>query len=288
MPPLDLISRIHSARPIPEAQERVARYLELHYGEIPFHSAHRLAEDAGVSKATVIRFVQRLGYASLDDLRDDVRAALYARTDSPAARYGVLRNTRDVADILDEFRRHEQRNVRRTLERLDAQRVRALCTDLIRARAVWVFGQRFSYGIAFNLALLLAQVLPRVAAIGAEGGTLADTAAGMEPEDHLVIVAHRRVGADKARLAAYARARGIRYSLLTDMTSDTDGLLAGAEHVLASVTEAYGVFNSYAPTYAVVQAIASVLELLAPGAPARLTDAEVALRSFRAFASEGR
>jgi len=288
VPLLDLVDRIHSARPLPDAQERVARHLEVHYEELPFESAHRLAQAAGVSKATVIRLVQHLGYAGLDDLRDVVREALYSRSDSPAARYEALTNTRDVGHILEEFRRHEQRNLRRTLERLEPDRVHALCSDLIRARCVWVFGQRFSYGIAFNLALLLAQVLPQVENVAAEGGTLADRAAAMTREDHLLIVAHRRVGADKARLAAYARARDIPYTLITDMTSDAEGLLAGARHVLTSCTDAYGVFNSYAPTYGIVQAIASVLELLAPGAPGRLTEAEIALRSFRAFASEGR
>ncbi len=287
MPPLDLVHRIHRVRPIPQAQERVASYLELHFEDLPFCSANRIAREAHVSKATVIRFVQKLGYLALDDLRDEVRAALYSRPDSPVARYETLRSTRDVAGILREFSSHEQRNVRRSLDALEPARVRALCTDLIRARTVWVFGQRFSHGIAFNLALLLAQVLPRVEAIAASGGTLADSAAAMGREDHLVIVAHRRVGADKARLAAYARARAIPYSVLTDLTADADGLLGGASHVLTSTTDAYGVFNSYASSYAIVQALASVLELLAPSAPTRLTEAEIALRTFRAFAGEG-
>lgn len=287
MPSLDLVNRIQAQRPLPAAQERVARYLELQYRDVPFRTASRIAKESGASKATVVRFVQRLGYQSFDALRDSLRISLYARGDSPAARHRATRGLRQAKDILAHFGEHELANIEATLDRLDPTRVEALCADLLACRTVWVFGQRLSYGIAFNLGLLLSQVLPRVVTVTGEGGTLADSLMSLAPDDHILIVAHHRVGADKLRLAAYARDRGVPYSVLGDVKNTPDGLVAGARHALQSVTSPYGVFNSYASTYVAIQAIASVVGALAPSAPVRLTDAEVALRAFHAFDLEG-
>ncbi|HKI58483.1 MAG TPA: MurR/RpiR family transcriptional regulator [Trueperaceae bacterium] len=288
MPPLDLVTRIRDARPLPTTQERVARYLEVSYAAVPFHTADQIALAAGASKATVVRFVRRLGYEGIHELRAQLRNALYGIGDSPASRFDRRQEGVDLRTQLNRLGRQEARNIKRTVDLLDVGELQGLCTDLIRADTVWVFGQRFSHGIAFNLGLLLSQLLPRVQTVSGEGGALPDRLGAMRADDHLIIVAHRRVGAVKIALSEYARDRGTPYSVLTDLQDDVGGLVANAAHALRSVTDTAGAFNSYAASLVLAHAIAAVLERAAPTAPSRLTQAEVALQRFGSFAGEGR
>lgn len=287
MPPLDLVARIRDARPLPNTQERVARYLEVSYAAVPFHTADQIAFAANASKATVVRFVKRLGYEGLYDLRAQLRSALYGTGDSPAARFDRRSDPADLRARVRSLGRQEARNIRRAIEQLDIGTLRALCSDLTRAETVWVVGHRFSHGIAFNLGLLLSQLLPRVHTVSGEGGSLPDRIGSMRANDHLIIVAHKRVGAIKIELAQYARDRGTPYSLITDLVDDVGGLLANATHVLRSVTDTTGAFNSYASSLVLSHVIATALEGTAPTAPSRLTEAEVALQRFGSFAREG-
>lgn len=287
MPPLDLVARIRDARPLPTTQERVARYLEVSYAAVPFHTADEIALAAGASKATVVRFVRRLGYQSLHELRAQLRDALYGTGDSPVTRLDRRQEAIDLRTLLTRLGRQETRNIQSTVESMDVAELRGLCWDLIRADTVWVFGQRFSHGIAFNLGLLLSQLLPRVQIVSGEGGVLPDRFGSMRPDDHLIILAHKRVGAVKIALAEYARDRGTPYSVLTDLEDDVGGLVRHATHTLRSVSGTVGAFNSYASTIVVAHAIAAVLERTAPTAPSRLTEAEVALQRFGSFAREG-
>lgn len=287
MQTLDLVTRIRDARPLPNTQERVARYLEVSYAAVPFRTADRIAHATGASKATVVRFIRRLGYGSLQDLRVQLRDALYGTGDSPATRLDRRSDRIDLRTQLSRLRRQEVRNISSTLDGLDAGELSGLCSDLVRADTVWVFGQRFSHGIAFNLGLLLSQLLPRVQTVSGEGGALPDRLGSMRADDHLIIVAHKRVGAVKLAVSEYARDRGTPYSVLTDLQQDVGGLLANAAHVLRSVTETVGAFNGYASSFVVAHVIAAVLERTAPSAPSRLTEAEVALQRFGSFAREG-
>jgi DNA-binding MurR/RpiR family transcriptional regulator len=262
--------------------------LEVSYAAVPFHTADQIALATGASKATVVRLVRRLGYEGLYDLRAQLRDALYDTGDSPVARFDRRQEGVGLRTLLNRLGRQEARNIRSTVEMLDVVELQRLCSDLIRADTVWVFGQRFSHGIAFNLGLLLSQLLPRVQTVSGEGGALPDRLGAMRASDHLIIVAHKRVGAVKIALAEYARNRGTPYSLVTDLQDDVGNLVANAAHTLSSVTGMEGAFNSYAPSLVLAQVIAAVLERTAPTAPSRLTEAEVALQRFGSFATEGR
>lgn len=286
MPSVQIIPKLQKSVDLPQALQQAASFLELHYYDVPFMTVEQIAEGSHTSKATVVRLLQRLGYESFAELRDELRADLYQG--SPAVRLHEVAShaSRDVSSILDNYKNQERRNLSLTLDAINPDVVAALCETLITAKHVWVYGQRFSYGFAFNLGLFLSQLLPNVTTVSGTGGTGADTFAHTTPADHVLIVAHKRIGAEKGMLVDYLTSRGVSFSVLTD--SPDHPKFKDAKHILRAFTDAVGVFNCYASTYLLIQAIASTLELTAPSASSRLTDAEIALQRFRSFQSAGR
>ena len=284
---ITIVERMRRAGPLKGARGRLAEFLEREYAQVPFQSLGEIAHASGVGKATVSRFVQRMGYGDFGELKDQLRDELYVRDVSPVARHARTRDTADVRAVLDEQRAACVGDVEATLAALDPAAVATLCTDLARAARVWVFGQRFSYGIAFNLALHLRQLLPDARIVDGSAGTVADGFSGVTSADHVVIVAHARIGRDKLPLTRYLADRGVPYSLLTDLPEGAGDVTSRARTVLRARTAGVGAFHDYAASLALVHALVAALELAAPTARSRLTDAELALTSFDVFAHAG-
>ena len=285
MSPIQLMLKLRELPKLPHALYRVASFFELHYEDVPFLTVEQIAEASHTSKASVVRLVQRLGYEQFGDLRDELRQELYRG--SPAVRLAEIASTstRDASEILDKYRTQEWRNLSRTLDTLEPDAVWQFCKTLVAASRVWVYGQRFSYGLAFNFGLFLSQLLPDVTTVSGSGGTSADAFAHSKPTDHVIIIAHKRIGAEKAKLANYLTSRNIPFSVITDVPDQPE--FKNATSVLQTFTEPVGVFNCYASTYLLLQAVASVLELVAPTASSTLATAEVALQRLNAFQQPG-
>lgn len=293
-----LARRLRDLGPLRGARARVAAFLSRDPARLAFLSLGEIAAEAHVGKATVSRFVQDLGYADFSEMRGELRRDLYGESVSPARRHAASESTRDDArmDAIDAARvaplleRHAERaraNVQATLAAVDADEVAALCCDLVAAHRVWVYGQRLSYGVAFNLALHLQQLLPDVRLVDGAGGTTPDEVSDVRATDHVLIVAHARAGSDKVALARYLGTHGVAFSLLTDLGDDAE-LVVGAQHVLRSSTRGSGSFNDYTSSVSLAQALVATLEATAPTARSRLVQVESTLHAFAAFAPEAK
>ena len=72
------------------AERKVARVLLAAYPSAGFETVARLAERAGVSGPTVLRFVQRLGYRGFPDFQEALRQDLDDRSASPLRIFQTL------------------------------------------------------------------------------------------------------------------------------------------------------------------------------------------------------
>jgi DNA-binding MurR/RpiR family transcriptional regulator len=278
---IKVVQNIHSLLAIPRTQKKVMAFFEFFYYDIPFFSVDDIASRSGVSKATVVRAIQRLGYTSFDELKNEVREALYSSPESPAQRSLKRPSSLTIEAIVNAHRERELENLQETYRQLDYRTLAGLCESLIAAERVWVYGQRFSYGLAFGLGLFLSQLLPAVFTVSGEAGTLADSLSSAQTSDHVVIIAHRRIGAEKAALINLLIRKKVPYSLITDLQDHP--ICEKATHIVHAVTTSVGAFNLYSSSYSIIQAIASILEICAPSAKRRLTETEIAFQHLGTF-----
>lgn len=273
------LHKLRTAEGLSAAQRGVAEFLEASFKDVPFLSTADIAERTGVSKATVVRAVQKLGFSGLDEVKEALRRALYEHAQSPAERALVAVQAEDATPerLLAALRTREVENVDRTLAGLDPAIVTALCGRLVSARRVWVCGFRHSHPAAQQLGFMLLQLLPDVMTVGMNEAA-ADVFSMATPQDYVLIVAHTRVARQKIRLRKYLEARGIPYSLITERV---DALPDNqAEFILLGRTEATGAFRSYTAFISIANVIARFLEVYSPMATARLSETEVALGRF--------
>ena len=99
----DLIDKIRSLKKLTPSEAKIAEYFSRNYAEIVFENVTSISEKTGVSKATVVRFISKLGYQKFSAFRSELRhSALQERKPLPT-RYTLKKKQLkdDGVDILE-------------------------------------------------------------------------------------------------------------------------------------------------------------------------------------------
>lgn len=241
------------------SERKVARALLAAYPGAGLTTVAELAEAAGVSPPTVIRFTARLGYDGFPQFQKALVHEINEGMGSPLAQYGEARRA-EGEGVLD----HALRTFTSTLQQSFADLstwdfhrvVRGLCDE---SRDVQIVGGRFSRLLGDYLASHLYLLRPRVELItGRELQRLsALTDAGASTLG--VVYDYRRYDEDVRQYAEEMKAQGGTVMLLTD--NWLSPIAKTADVVLTSRVEAPSPFDSLVPAMALTEAlIAAVTE----------------------------
>lgn len=208
------LSRVRKALPdLHPAERRLGEFVCDFPGELASYDAQELAGFANVSKATVSRFVRRLGYESYDEARRHARAEqrtgsrlFMAHAGDPDATEAWLAQNVEQGKL----------NLDRTFAAITQAELDDVARALLGARKVWVIGFRASHPFAAYLRWQLTQVVEDVIAIPAGGETLGEHLVSIRPEDCVVLFGLRRRVAVTGRILAHAGGAGAALLYVTD------------------------------------------------------------------------
>jgi DNA-binding MurR/RpiR family transcriptional regulator len=127
-------------------QRKVADLLARDPEAVAFGTTASIAELAGTSGPTVVRFAMRLGYSGFAELQEELRAEIAQRARTAVGR--MQHRPAQAADVAS-AREVDQRNLLATLDRLDRRTFNRL-VDLLSddRRSVWVLPSAQTVGIA--------------------------------------------------------------------------------------------------------------------------------------------
>lgn len=214
-PPLDpeisFLERVRRSLPdLHPAERRLGAFLVEFPGEIASYDAQELARLAKVSKATVSRFVRRLGYDNYEQARRMAREE--GRTGSRL----FLAHPDEQADDARPGVSEEIENLEDTFRQIDPAEIAQLAEALLGARKVWLVGFRISQSFATYLYWQLLKVLPDVVVVPRGGETMGEHVAAMRPGDCVIVFGlRRRIAGLDALLDAIA-GTGARLCYVTD------------------------------------------------------------------------
>ncbi len=257
------------------AERKVARVLLAAYPSAGFETVARLAERAGVSGPTVLRFVQRLGYRGFPDFQEALRQDLDDRSASPL-RIFQTQEPRDgeTASLRDRASAVSVRSVEQTFAQVSTHDLDR-CVDLISTApgSVLIAGGRYSGLLGRVLAQHLEQLRPRVRMLPDAPSARAALVDDMGRRDVLVLFDYRRYEEHTQLLARTARARHAAVVLFTDIWLSP--ISSDADVVLTSVTAAPSPFDALTPVLALVETVvAGCFDRLGDAAVDRMARAE--------------
>ncbi len=262
------LSRVRQRLPdCPPVERRLAEFVLDFPGDLASYTASELAKLAGVSNATVTRFIRRVGYEHFEAARLQVRAERSAG--SPL----YLASRRQSADTpFGSQLGRSQDNLQRTLARLTPEAVADMAAACLVARKVWVVGLRSSQSFATYFRWQLFQLKEAVQTLPTAGDTLGQYLASIQPADVVVVFALRRRPAVLHTLTQRLIGQGARVLCISDQQLPSHAGLAW--HVYCAC-EADTPLDDHTAVAAVCHLLLSaVLEQAGPAERARLSAIE--------------
>lgn len=194
-----------------------ARYLLDHPQEIPILSMRKIAANAGVQPATLVRLAQFLGFEGWQGLRELFVESIRGGPQPYAKRAKKLVRESGSSRMLTEMLDAQHRN----LDLTGANNAESMpqAADLLSAAPnVYVAGFRSCYPIAFTLHYVYRLFRPTVHLIRGDAGTLEMELRALTAKDAVVVVSFAPYSQESIRVADAAREAGCRVVALTDST----------------------------------------------------------------------
>ncbi len=213
----DIVTRLQSAELRKSKTDKlIAQYIERNLAELPFETAKSIATRLGISQMTVGRYLRRLGFDGLDEMK----TALRRGRSNPAwqVKGPVARLQQDIREgkLLAGLVQQQIDNLGVVYELMTQPEWQQTIDALISASEVYVAAYQNVRGIAQYFASQLSYSRPRVSFMDGLNGTYAEALDG-SVEGRVLFLHDVRRFASKARpRAAQARRAGVKVILLTD------------------------------------------------------------------------
>lgn len=192
------------------SEQRIAGYLLQNLSGLPFETAASLGQRVGVSAMTVGRFLRKLGYAGVAEMKEELRGGtgwlkLYH---SPSPTEGP--------DARNESLEAEIRALSAAHALAGGEEWKAIVRLLASADRVSVASFQLGRFLGLMFASLLQQVRPRVAFASGVDGAYTDVLIDSTEKSCVVLIDERRYSRHFRILAKEVAARGIPLVILTD------------------------------------------------------------------------
>lgn len=245
------LTRVRDALPeLRPAERRLGDFVRDFPGELASYSAQELAALAHVSKATVSRFIQRLGYVNYEEARR------HARLEKQTGSRLFLAAAADAATEQSVAAHAAQAiaNVEATFLALTDAQATAIAQAICGARKVWVIGFRASHPFAAYLQWQLTQVVEDIVAIPGAGQTLGEHLVSVRADDVAIVFGLRR---RIARMDLILDQIGKSSAKLLYVTDEGERFHSGATWHLRCQTLAPGPLFSHVSVMAVCHLLAT-------------------------------
>lgn len=243
---------------LPANQRKVADYVLQRPQDLAFLTTDSLAQKLRVSKATVVRFAQSLGYEGFADLQRRVVGAVQSNLD-PVGRFVIAPKEQQPEGTLTLVAEHEVENINQTMLHLDRRTFGDVVNMLIRASRVYTMGVGISSLLAEVLAYELNQVTVDARPLSGGWMRFVEHLVFAKKNDVVVGFSFPPYSRETVEAAAYAKSRGIAVVAITDRL--TSPITFQAKKVLAVRTTNMLYTNSVSAISVVINALVTEIAL---------------------------
>lgn len=217
----DLEARITADYPsLSRRLQQTARFLLDHPQEVAFATVAKLAEQAGVTPSTLIRFANNFGFKGFSEMQQLFRARLVDELPNYTERIHAVRTatgeTPDSTQLLWEFAEANREVLEQLPGRTDPRQLERALDIFENAEIVHVMGARRSFVVASYMAYALQHVDKRTQLVSGLGGMHREQLKSMGAKDALMVVSFSPYAQESRDAAEEACERGIPVVVITD------------------------------------------------------------------------
>ena len=250
------------------AQRRIMQYIIEHYEEAIFLTASQLAENVGVSEATVVRLAQALGFDGYPGMQRKFRQGLQDRLSTVTRLEHTVDHARETGDVVVKVLQEDIYNLSQTLRSLSLDIFERAVADLQSAKRVFVVGLRGAHAPALTLTTYL-RFLGKEAHLLAMGhGEMWDILQGLARSDLVVGISFPRYTQITVEVLQHAREKRARVGVITD--SPLSPLARYAHWVLTAHCQLDSFIESFTAATSLINALLTAMSIQDPGKTLRI------------------
>ena len=246
-----------------DAETRIAQYFMQHYAVLPFAKIDDLCKQIGVGKATLGRFLQRLGFSGFIEFKKNVTEDLTQTLTIPIERYehqNTDANPDDIRGVLAAHYHEVQDNLEKTFEALSEQEFERAIEIMCQSDGkLYVMGSASSEALANYFYLLARYLRKEVVFLKADVSTLPHQLVDVTPSDTLFAISYHRYSSVTVKLVRWFHECGGQIITLTDQHVNPFVPYSDVQFTVES--EGRGYFNNRAAGFALIEALIKGLSL---------------------------
>ncbi len=252
----EILNRIRALKKLTPRELNLVDFLSRNASHAVFENVTSLAEKTGVSKATVVRFISKLGYESFSDLRRELQEDARVMFESLPKRYTLKKQELERAsdDILDRNIQNIIQNLEHTNATIDRKAFHRAAEIIHEKKGnLYACGFRTSHALAQMFHIMIKRIHPNAFLIGPQIAMMPDMLLDLTAEDLLVAVFRHPYARQTVRIAKRFADAGARVLLVTD--SDFSPLADRAAVQIVVTSEGLSIFRSFTAVTAVLEAL---------------------------------
>ncbi len=239
------------------SQRRIARYVFHHVNQVLVATQAQVAEQVGVSEATVSRFIHTLGFSRFNAFKDAL--AKEAFSDFSTTRRLVDSSDRLQGTILSSVLSTDMDNIRELFSNLTEEHFELAVQSLAQASRVYILGLRSSYALAFYFYFTLRFFSSNVRLLKPDVGDMPEQIIDAGAEDVLVSISFRRYTQLTIQLTKKLKEKGATVVGITDSMLSPLAHLADIPMIASTSMPSY--FESYTGPMSLINALMASLAL---------------------------
>ncbi len=250
------------------AQRRIMQYIVDNYEEAIFLTASQLAENVGVSEATVVRLAQALGFDGYPGMQRKFRQGLQDRLSTVTRLEHTVDHVRQTGDVVVKVLQEDIHNLSQTLRNLSLDIFERAVADLQSAERIFVIGLRGAHAPALTLATYL-RFLGKQAQLLVPGhGEMWDILQGLGRSDLVVGISFPRYTQITLEVLQHSRKKRARVGAITD--SPLSPLASYAHWVLTAHCQLDSFIESFTAATSLINALLTAMSIQDPGKTLRI------------------
>ncbi len=256
----NLLHRIRNLGKLTRSESKIAAYLEKNFPLTAFETIASISSKSEVGKATVGRFINKLGYKGFPDFMESIRHDVVARLETPIEQYSHKKKTvkSDEADFVSQHIAITVENLNETYARLDPKQFHEAAETMARCKGrLYITGAATSQALANYFYLLACYLKEDTEFIEANVSTLAHRLADVSKRDVLFAITHYRFSAVTENIVRWFKEIGGKVILLTDREVNPVSSIADIQ--LVSRSKSPLMFNSRCASFLLLEALISAM-----------------------------
>jgi len=200
--------------------KQTAQFLLDNPQEVAFATVAQLAQQAGVTPSTLIRFSNSFGFSGFSEMQQLFRARLFDELPNYNERIRAVRTatgeTPNSTQLLWEFADANQEALHQLPNRINSQHLESALDIFEKARAIHVMGARRSFVVASYMSYALHHIEKPAFLVNGLGGMYGEQVQSIDRDDALLIVSFAPYAQESRNVAEAAHQRGIPLVVITD------------------------------------------------------------------------